>query len=191
MSFGSTDFGHVNISIEYSNGEVGPVVLKTDECFSWGVQSNKKKFANGDRYTLPIVMLNRQSDGKYKPTEHQKEFLKVFNKIVEKCKSHLESLELDFPENIAKCMYTKGSCPTLYAKLYHKNKNDEITTPFYDMEKDDEVNPKKFIDERSQVKAAIRFDNIYIGNTISLQTKVVEAKICKSKPMKKQRQRLF
>ena len=135
-------------------------------------------------------MSNRQPDGKYNPTEHQKKFMKVFNKIVEKCKSHLESLELDFPENIAKCMYTKGSCPTLYAKLYHKNKNDSITTPFYGMEKG-EVNPKKFIDERSQVKAAVRFDNIYIGKTVSLQVKIAEVEICKFKPKRKQRQRLL
>ena len=34
VSFASTDFGPVNISIEYSNGELGPLVPKTDECFS-------------------------------------------------------------------------------------------------------------------------------------------------------------
>ena len=170
---GNDSMSFERINIEYLNGEVGPLILETDKCFSFGVQSNRDRFENGSGYTLPIVMYNKTSKRKLNPTEHQREFMETFNKIVEKCKAHLKSLGREFPENIAKCMYTKEtSSSTLYVKLSNRYMTDEITTPFYKMNEDEEVNPKKYLNKKCFVKAAVRFNNIYIGNTTSLQIKL-------------------
>ena len=139
----SMSFERININIEYSNGEVGPLILETDKCFSFGVQSNRDRFGNGSDYTLPIVMLDITTQGELKPTKYQAECMETFNKILEECKSHLRSLGREFPENMAKCMYTKESSSTLYAKLSYRYMTDKITTPFYKMNEDEEVNPKK------------------------------------------------
>ena len=70
---------------------------------------------------MPIVMFDRTSQGELNPTKYQLE-------------SYLKSLEREFPENIAKCMYTKESSSTLYVKLLNRYMTDKITTPFYKME---------------------------------------------------------
>ena len=85
--------------------------------------------------------------------------METFNKIVEECKSHLRSLGREFPENIAKCLYLNKSSSTLYAKLSNRYMTDEIITPFYIMN-EDEVNPKKYLNKKCFVKAAVIFSNI-------------------------------
>ena len=59
----SMTFERININIKYPNGEVGPLILETDKCFSFGVQSNRDRLENGSGYNLPIVMLGRTSKG--------------------------------------------------------------------------------------------------------------------------------
>ena len=130
---GNDSMSFERINIEYLNGEVGPLILETDKCFSFGVQFNRNRFENGSGYTLPIVMSYRTPKGDLIVTKYQLEFMETFNKIVEECKSHLRSLGRDFPENIVKCMYVKESSSTLYAKLSNRYMTDEITTPFYKM----------------------------------------------------------
>ena len=71
VSFNSNDFERININVEYSDGEVGSLILETDNCFSFGLQSDKEKFENGSGYTLPIVMFRRSPSGELHPTEHQ------------------------------------------------------------------------------------------------------------------------
>ena len=92
-------------------------------------------------------MSYRTYKGQLRVTKYQLKFMKTFNKIVEKCKSHLRSLGREFPENIAKCLHLKKSPSTLYARLSNRYMTDEIITPFYKMNEDyevdnEEVNPK-------------------------------------------------
>ena len=116
-------------------------------------------------------MLARACKGELRATKYQLEFMETFNKIFKECKSHLISLGREFPKNIAKCFYLKESSSTLYAKLSNRHMTDESTTPFYKMNEHEEVNPKKYLNKKCFVKAAVRFSNIYIGNTTSLQIK--------------------
>lgn len=193
VSFNSNDFERININVEYSDGEVGSLILETDNCFSFGLQSDKEKFENGSGYTLPIVMFRRSPSGELHPTEHQAKFMDTFNKIVEKCISHLRSLGREFTENISKCMFLKeSSSPMLYTKLRYGVRDDEILTPFYELcsgeeDNDDEIDPMKFLNKKCQVRAAVRFHSIYIGKTVSLQVKLVEVNVRSTKKQKRQR----
>lgn len=60
--------------------------------------------------------------------------------------------------------------------MYNRKKN-EITSKFYD--DDSEVNCMEYLNERCFVKVAVKFDNIYFGNSISLQLKLLEADVSK------------
>lgn len=41
---GSIKFKRIYIRMKYPNGKVGPLILESDKCFSWGVQANNSKF---------------------------------------------------------------------------------------------------------------------------------------------------
>ena len=112
--------------------------------------------------------------------------METLNKIVGECKSCLRFLGREFPGNITKCIFTKESS-TLYAKLSNRYMTDEITTLFYKIngDEDEKVNPKKYLNKKCFAKAAVRFNNIYIGNTTSLQIKLEEVSVMN------QRQRLI
>ena len=136
------------------------LIVATDKCFSWGVQNSKDRFSNGSTsYEIPIVLKNKDKDGKLNPTEYQKGFLSFFKKVVKKCKDYcienkdnLEKHDLEKRDlkNMSSCIFVKKENavsrngktvlqpvenypPTLYAKLIYNKKNKKILTPFYEM----------------------------------------------------------
>ena len=51
------------------------LIVATNKCFSWGVQNSKDRFPNGStsyetNYQIPIVLKNKDKDGKLNPTEY-------------------------------------------------------------------------------------------------------------------------
>ena len=197
-------FKSVPIRIKLDNGDLGPLYIVTDKCFSWGLQTEK----NGKSYKLPIVMINKNSNGELEPTDYQTKLLQVFNSIVEKCKDHclakkadLEKFDLERSDmkRMGGCLYVKKEfkegkqvpvenyAPTLYAKVPYNKKKDEILVDFFEMEdvEDDHepgtvIDPKKYLEQKCDVKVVLNFDSIFVSGTCtSLQVKVAEVNIKK------------
>ena len=94
MEGGSVQFKCVPIRITMSYGSKRPLFFVTDECFSWGLQEQSG-------YKLPIVMTNRLKSGEVVPTEHQNNFLKAFEFVVEECRQHC----LSNREKLGRCYF--------------------------------------------------------------------------------------
>ena len=177
-------YKRIPISIEHNDGTFGPLIIKTQKCFSFGAQQNINKetgVLNG--WTLPIVMYDRD-----KPTADQLDWVKKFDEIVERCRDfliHLYDFEKEQLDKIGGCMWWSKNDPsrgpTLYPKIICGKLNKRYDTKFrmvrdlYGKGTGVAITKEELIDNYNVI-AAIRIDSIYIGNeNISIQVKVYEA----------------
>jgi hypothetical protein len=146
---------------------------------------NTKK-VNG--YVMPLCLYNIDS-----PSKEEKEWVETFNNIVEKCKDHLiekrdELEQWDLSKNDLKKLnplyykrekgkIVEGRGPTLYAKLIMSKKLNKILSMFYDASTQEDLDPLDLKGKYCHVKAAIKFESIFIGTKISLQVKLYEAEV--------------
>ena len=93
------EFKMIPISVQHPDNSVGPLVIATKPCFSFGVQKDFKY----NTYTLPIVLYDR--DGR---TAGQRAFIKVIQKIQSVCNLKPKS-----------CLYGSEERPTMYPKLVY------------------------------------------------------------------------
>ena len=179
------------LSTKNPDGSIGELCMATEEVYSFGVNINldekNKDLVTG--YTMPLCLFNKNG-----PSDKEKEFVDTFNRIVEKCKDHIidnkdsldqYSLERSELKKICNSLYYKrdpknkakimdGAGPTLYAKLIHNKKKNEITTTFFNSQTGDEVKPMDLIEKHCYAQAVIKFESIFIGNKISLQIKLYD-----------------
>lgn len=184
-------YNRINISTMNPDGSIGGLVFPTGRLFSFGVQENRDKESNKiNGYVLPLCLWDKE-----KVTKEQKEFTTTFDNIVEHCKKHLISVKEEIGEydlemsdlkkfnplywKREKGKIVKGTGPTLYAKLIYSKKNKKIITSFFDPngETVDPMDPQGIFGKYCWVKGVIKFESIFIGNTISLQVKLYEAEV--------------
>ena len=70
---------------------------------------------------------------------------------------------------------SKGTGPTLYAKLIYSKKSDKILTLFSDSHDNSDIDPMSLFGKYCFAEGAIKIESIFIGNKISLQVKLYEA----------------
>lgn len=181
-------FKRINISTLNKDGSIGDLIIPTGRVFSFGVSENvdpATKKVNG--HVLPLCLYNR--DG---PTQDEKIWVETFDRIVEHCKKYLidnreelEKYELDANDlkkfnpvywKREKGKIVEGTGPTLYAKLIASKKHNKIMSMFYD-ENEETVDPLSLLGKYCYVNAAIKIESIFLGNKISFQVKLYEAKI--------------
>ena len=178
-------YERVPITIDYDDGTYGSLLIKTEKCFTFGVQQNiDKETGTVNGWSLPIAMYDR-----LEPTEEQRKWVAKFDEIVEYCKDFLvENYEIGRQKlnNIGNCMWwskndmTRG--PTLYSKIIAGKSSKRFDTKFR-MVKDLENNSdegvvitKEELVDNYNVIAVIKIDSIYIcGENVSLHVKVYEA----------------
>ena len=177
-------YQRISITIKHDNGTYGSLLIKTEKCFSFGVQQNiDKETGEVTGWSLPIAMYDR-----LEPTKAQREWVEKFYEIVECCKDFLVEYH-EFGEtqldNIANCMWwlngdkTRG--PTLYPKIIAGKSSKRFDTKFR-MVKDLEDNldegvpiTKEELTENYNVIAEINFESIYVCEKDAyLQVKVYE-----------------
>ena len=172
----------------------GPIYLETGPRFCFGVQAstemnNKDKITG---YQMPVPMWDAEG-----PTTEQKQFLKVFEDIANRCAQHLVQPEvkkalkkytLSVPQFIDKFTplwykrnengepdHSKG--PTMYAKLLTQGPDLEITTQFSDTN-GYPIEPMTLLNKMFKIeKCLLQIHSIFIGNTIKLQVRVVEVEV--------------
>jgi hypothetical protein len=182
-------YRRVNIQTRNADGTIGELIFPTEpNLFSFGVSENKS--IDSDKingYVLPVCLYNREN-----PTEGEKQWVKKFDDVVEKCKDHLlenrESLEqYELERNDLKKfnpLYWKrdkgriveGTGPTLYAKLIQSKKMDKIVTMFFASD-GSPLNPLELIGKYCSVRAAIKIESIFFGTKLSLQVKLYECEV--------------
>lgn len=183
-------YSRINISTKYDDGNAGDLILSTEECYSFGVSENTNiDTGKVNGFVMPIVLFSRNG-----ATEREKAFVDTFNNIVEKCKDYLidnkEDLgQYDLERNDLKKLnplyYKKekgkvveGAPPTLYAKLIvSKKQGDKVISVFFNKESGETINALDLLGKHCHVRAAIKFESIFIGNKISLQVKLYECQV--------------
>ena len=146
------------ISITDSNG--GKVTVKTENCFSWGVQKSDKF----ESYSLSLVFKNGG------------ETLKKLKEIIQKCNEHSP------PEKeLTKCLYenSKRETTTIYPKIKYYDGN--FNTAIY--EKDVEINPRTYLNVKCDARALIHIVGILLGDKTLLLMKVLEAEVSEPKEL--------
>ena len=179
-------YDRIPITVDYKDNVRGPLLLKTDKCYSYGARQNINK-ETGEAYgwTLPINMFEGATD-------HQLRFVKLLDNLIMRAKERVREeypIDGEAINKLGGCMWqpddeTKG--PILYAKIISgKNGNTRYDSRFSRVK--DLSNPskrervtKEKITESCYVQAVIRVDSIYVcEGKAYLQVKVYEANICK------------
>ena len=192
----------INISTEDDDGSVGPLILVTEECFSFGFSDNTGLDGSKNGYVVPICLYNKEG-----ATAGQHAFVETINNIVEKCKDHLTDEDTEIPgyegdnrleraqlKKLGNCLYWKkekgkvveGVGPTLYAKVMvskRKRKGDDegktsekIVTLFYNYD-DEPIDPNTLRETFCLGTFAVKVDSIFLGANITLQLKLREARM--------------
>ena len=152
--------------IKLTAQDQGPLLLELEDCLSYGVNKNNK-FGKVN-YSISLALRDKE------------EFVSALKLVEEESADHVGKPG----ENIMKCLYRKGSTPTLYVKI-----DDE--TEIYPPKGDDPVDHKEYQDKRFRLDAVIKIESIYVSNSVtSIQAKLHEANILEEKP-KAPRKRLL
>jgi hypothetical protein len=202
-------FQRINITNVNPDGSQGELIIPTpDKIFSAGVREQLSLDSGKlTGHVLPLCLWNR--DG---PTEEEKRFTDTISSIVKRCKEHLvdnrESIgKYDLAESDLKKFdvlswrrdntkegkgkIIEGTGPSLWVKLIEREdkttKQKVIMSMFYD-ENDTPKDPLTLLSQYCLVKAAIKIESIFIGNSISLQVKLYE---CVHSPIQQGMQRLL
>jgi hypothetical protein len=183
-------YRRVNISTKNADGTYGDLLFMTSKLFSFGVQDNK--FKPGE-YKMTVCLYNK--DG---ATTEEKEFLEVFDKVVDSSKDYLMAnkkelkkpkltrAELDKLNDYSPIRWkededgniAKGSGPTVGLKLFQSTKNGttRFLTTFSDSDTGDELNPLQLLGKLCYVTCIIKIDSIFIGSDkCYFQAKLYEA----------------
>lgn len=182
-------YRRVNIQTRNNDGTVGELIFPTEPAlFSFGVGKNMNpETGKVSGYVLPICLYNREN-----PTSGEKQWVKKFDEVVEKCKDYLienrellEQFELERNDlkkfnplywKRDKGRIVEGTGPTLYAKLIQSKKMDKIVTMFFSHD-GSPLDPLELEGKYCSVKAAIKIESIFFGTKLSLQVKLYECEV--------------
>ncbi len=150
-------FRKTPISVRHPDGSVGPLIIISKPCFSFGIQKDSRYGG----YSIPLVLLDKEE-----PTDEQRKFTKVIKKILSECDPRPKS-----------CMYGKEkSNPIMYVKIDYNKECDEFYTKFYERKDMDdkkstkEIKPEKYVGKKQCLaKVAIKIDNLFKAKTTTLQ----------------------
>jgi hypothetical protein len=153
---------------------------------SFGVQEIK------DRNTQQLVGLQLPICiyGKNGPTDEEKQFVNSINDISDYCKNFVLTNKKDFgreditEDDLGKInplvwKYENGVVlekrgPILYVKLIINHRNNHVMSMFINEETNQEIDPYSLINKKFLATAALKLENIFIGNRISIHIKLYE-----------------
>jgi hypothetical protein len=183
-------FKRIRIGVRHDDGSTGDLILETPpRLFSFGLQENRDiGSGNVNGYVMPMCLWNKNG-----ASEEETSFTHVFESIVHRCKEHLlesrdeiERYDLDMADlkNLNPLYWKKekgkiveGSGPVLYIKTMISKKSQSINTVFINAQTNEEMDPQEVMNKYCFIKAAVKFESVFIGNKISLQIKLYEALI--------------
>ncbi len=152
-----TNFKKIPISVKRSDGSVGPLIMVSETCFSFGVQKDSKY----ESFTILLMLCDRDE-----PTREQKLFVKAIRDIISACNPKPKS-----------CFYGNEDNPILYLKIDFNKRCGEFMTKFYerktmeDKRSTKEIKPEKYIGKYCLARVAMRIDSVFVVNSATLQIK--------------------
>jgi len=185
-------FKRIRLATKNPDGTIGDLVLATPpNLMCYGLQEQTDP-SNGvvNGYQFPMVLWNRNE-----PSQDEKTFTEVIHKITEACKEHLlthkEEIEkYDLESNdlkkfsplyykMEKGKIVEGKSPMFYIKTMTSKKAEgiKIHTVFTNEDTNESIDPMDLMNKRCYVQGAIKLESIFVGNKISLQVKLFEARV--------------
>ena len=166
-------FRKTPISVKHPDGSIGPLIIISEPCFSFGIQKDSKYGG----YSIPLVLLDKEE-----PTDEQRKFIAVIKKILSECDPKPKS-----------CMYGKEKdSPIMYVKIDYNKECNEFHTKFYerkdmnDKKSTKEIKPEKYVGKKQCLaKVAIKIDNLFEAKTTTLQMRahtVILSNVKRRKP---------
>jgi len=183
-------YRRINIESDNLDGTKSDLIFQTEICHSYGIgEQTNQDTGKVNGFSMPLVLFDRTG-----PTQKQKDFVETFTNCVNACQNHIlenkDELELyevdssDFKKfnplyyKKDKGKIVEGASPTLYGKLIVSKKNgNQIVTVFFDKESGDKINALDLLAKACSVRAAVKFESIFLGNKISLQVKLLECEV--------------
>lgn len=188
----SLQYRRVSISVKNPDNSIGDLLFMTSKLFSFGVQEDKFKPGT---FKMTVCLYNKDE-----ATAEEKEFVSLFEKVVEHSKDHLLSIkkdvkkprltrvELDKINDYSPIRYkldedgniSDAASPTIGLKLMQSTKNNvtKILTTFSDSDNGDELDPMTLVSKICHVNCIIKIDSIFIGSDkCYFQVKLYEAGI--------------
>lgn len=141
---------------------------------SFGIQEKKDRTTSDvTGYQIPIILWNKKG-----ATEDEKNFTDTLKSIVEKCQEHIHNHYDADPSKLSLLSWRSQEngeeYPVIYVKLITNRKTNRIMTLFINEDTNEEIDPMELINKRCLLTAAIKIENMYVGDNVSLQIKLYE-----------------
>jgi len=190
-SMNKLTFKRIKIAVKNEDGSIGDVVIATPPnllCYGLQEQTDPSTGAvNG--YQFPLVLWNNNH-----PSDDEKTFTNTIHSICDTCKDHLiankdaiEKYDLEMNDlkkfnplyyKMDRGRIIEDKSPVLYAKTLSSKKDGDIKVyTLFTNEENEMVNPLDLMNKRCYVQGALKIESIFIGNKISLQMKLLEARV--------------
>jgi hypothetical protein len=185
-------FKRIRIAVRNKDGTIGDLIMATPpNLLCYGIQEQTDP-SNGsiNGYQFPMVLWNRNN-----PSPQEKAFTDTIHRISDMCKEHLlahkdniEKYDLEMNDlkkfnplyyKMEKGKIVDGKGPMLYIKTLSSRKPEgiKIHTVFTDETTNEIIDPLDLMNKRCYGQGAIKFESIFVGNKISLQVKLFEARV--------------
>lgn len=163
-----------NLSEDYltcMKEEYKPLVFPSCEVFSFGVARNALD-TNGISYQISLCLYRK------KPTIEEIKWAAKYEELAHTCRNYLKVNEA----KKCKGQTLKGLSwknndvldvdgPKLYPKIMYNQKKNEFITVFIDENDMVIEDPLTILDKKAKIKAALRFESIFIGSKVALQVR--------------------
>ena len=141
---------------------------------SFGIQEKKDRATSEvSGYQIPIILWNKKG-----ATEEEKQFTNTLQSIVGKCQDHINQHYDADPSKLSLLSWRSQEngeeYPVIYVKLITNRKTNRIMTLFINEDTNEEIDPMELINKRCLLTAAIKIENMYVGDNVSLQIKLYE-----------------
>lgn len=174
-----------NLSEKYlkiMNEEYRPLVFSSEEVFSFGVSRNTLD-TNNISYQISLCLYDRET-----PKDEEIKWAAKYEELATICRDYLKKSEFKKLKGLIdtmKGLSWKGNevgdvdGPKLYPKVMFNQKKEEFITVFMDETDDIIPDPKTILDKRGRIRAALRFESIFVGSKVALQVRVNDVLIAK------------
>ena len=170
--------------------EYKPLVFPSEEVFSFGVSRNTLDTSNTS-YQISLCLYDRENpkDEKEKSRRHEEiKWAAKYEELATLCREHLKKGEFKKLKGLIDTM--KGLSwksneigdadgPKLYPKIMFNQKKQEFITVFIDENDNIIEDPKTILDKSARIRAALRFESIFVGSKVALQVRVNDVLIVK------------
>jgi hypothetical protein len=151
-----------------------PLVFSSEEVFSFGMALNT--LDTNTSYQISLCLYDREN-----PKDEEIKWAAKYEELATICREYLKKSEfkkLKGQIDAMKGLSWKGNeigdadGPKLYPKIMFNQTKQSFITVFMD-EKDKIINdPKEILDKRGRIRAALRFESIFVGSKVALQVRV-------------------